>query len=332
MVIRKLRQKKIVNTKVIFLFLVLCVWTYFLIKLLMWVVARFNQTPQENMVYTLWATLTFSGTLAVDNNFPNYTHSIVTTDGTKIGLKSTTINLNAYVDNKIELVGTIKKYFKITPVMEVDTLKFPDQWLILKENRYLFVKDLLYLDFSSQPQLSATKSWADVSVLFNDDLVVNIERFPCSKILKTRDCTYLITNYIQSTKDTFDSYRSYTFYKHGTGFWTTFDNNMYGFLFKNISDDMLLDISNMFRIVNKQFIIENKMKSIQSSCQDSVSQFRTIDSMEWSLKYADPYMITLELKWIDTKKNPATCKITFDIWNDWEVMDALYNDQVIINN
>jgi len=27
----------------------------------------------------------------------------------------------------IELVGRVKKYFKITPVIEVDTIKLPDQ-------------------------------------------------------------------------------------------------------------------------------------------------------------------------------------------------------------
>lgn len=52
--------------------------------------------------------------------------------------------------------------------------------------------------------------------MFNENPVVNIERFVCSKILKSRDCTYLITDYIKNNKDTFESYRGYTFYKHGT--------------------------------------------------------------------------------------------------------------------
>jgi hypothetical protein len=74
----------------------------------------------------------------------------------------------------------------------------------------------MYLDFSSQPQLSASKSGNNIQVWFNKDLVVNIERFVCSKILKSHDCTYLITDYIKNNKDNFDSYRTYTFYKHGT--------------------------------------------------------------------------------------------------------------------
>jgi len=77
MVIRKLRQKKILNTKVILWFILLCIGTYVLIKLLTSVVERFGPTPPEGM-YTLGASLTFSGKIVVDNNFPSYTHSIET--------------------------------------------------------------------------------------------------------------------------------------------------------------------------------------------------------------------------------------------------------------
>lgn len=275
-------------------------------------------------MYTLWASLTFSGKIVVDSNFPNYTHSLTTKEWKKIGLKSSTINLNTYVGKKIELVGRVKKYFKLTPIIELDTLKIPDQWLIITANRYFFVKDLMYLDFFTQPQLSASKSWNDIQVWFNTDPVVAIERFVCNKILKTHDCTYLITDYIKNNKDNFDSYQGYTFYKHGTWFWTTFDDNLFGFLFKNISDDMILDISNMFSIVNKDFVVENKLKLIQSNCQNDFAQLYTIDT-EWTISYQDPYTITLGLKGLDKKKNPATCKITFDVRNDRNVTDVQFN-------
>ncbi|MEI6118789.1 MAG: hypothetical protein WCP92_06285 [bacterium] len=42
-------------------------------------------------------------------------------------MKSSTINLNAYVDKKIEFVGRVKKYVKLIPIIELDTLKIPDQ-------------------------------------------------------------------------------------------------------------------------------------------------------------------------------------------------------------
>lgn len=323
MVIRNLKQKKILNKKTLFWFLLVCILAYSFIKLTNAITARFDQTTISDAMYTLGASLTFSGKLVVDNNFPNYTHSLVNKEWKKIGLKSSTINLNAYVDKKIEIVGRLKKYFKITPILDVDTIKIPDQWLIITANKYFFAKDLVYLDFSTQPQLSASKSWNDIQIVFNDNAVVNIERFVCSKILKTHDCMYLVSDYVQNHKDTFDSYRWYTFYKHGTWFWITFDDNLFGFLFKNISDDMVLDISNMFKIVNKDFIVENKLNQIQSNCQNDFSQLSTISG--GTITYHDPYTITLGLQWFDKKNNPTTCRIVFDVWNGRNVTDVQFN-------
>jgi hypothetical protein len=99
---------------------------------------------------------------------------------------------------------------------------------------------------------------------------------------------------------------------------------LFGFLFKDISDDMILDISNMFRIVNKDFVVENKLNLIQSNCQNDFAQFRSIDP-KWTITYTDPYTITLGLQWLDKKKNPATCKITFDIRNDRNVTNVQFN-------
>ncbi len=323
MIIRKLKQKKIVNTKVISLFIILCVGVYFLITLTTGIVNRLTNSSQVEMP-TLWASLTFSGKISIDNNFPNYTHSLIDSNGNKIWLKSSTINLNSYKQIKIEIVGRVKKYFKTIPILEVDTVKIPNQDVMITNNRYFFVKDLLYLDFSTQPQLSATKSWNNIQVRFNENLVVNIERFVCSKILKSKNCTNLITDYIKNNKDSFESLRGYTFYKHWTGFWTTFDDNVFGFIFKDIADEMVLDISNMFKIVNKDFILKNKIDLIQSNCKNSTVQLRNIDT-ESTFLYEDPYLIKLTLNGTDKKNNPVTCRITFDVRNNWNVTDVQFS-------
>lgn len=52
MVIRNLRQKKILNLRVFVWFIVICVGIYFLITLITSITKRFSQTPQEGM-YTL---------------------------------------------------------------------------------------------------------------------------------------------------------------------------------------------------------------------------------------------------------------------------------------
>ena len=79
MVIRNLRQKKIVNKKLIFRLIIIGAGIYLFYRLVASIAARFNQIPSDAM-YTLGATLTFSGKIVVDNNFPNYTHSLTTND------------------------------------------------------------------------------------------------------------------------------------------------------------------------------------------------------------------------------------------------------------
>lgn len=323
MVIRKLRQKKILNTKRVSLLILFGAVIYLLVRLGMSLLHSFQHVSLEGVSYTLWSSHLVTWQVIVDNNFPHYTHSLLF-NGTKIWLKSSSINLNTYTNVSLELVWIVKKYIKHTPIFEVKTLKLPNQWLILQDNIYFFVQDLMYLDFSSQPQMSAIKSWWLISLFFDDQKLLDVERFSCSKILNARDCTSLITNYIKTNKPTFDTYRGYTFYKHFTGSWITFDSSMYGFLFKDVTDDLLLDIANMFRIVNKSFVLEHKMESVRTYCQDAFSQIHTIDIMEWTFSYMDPYTLVLSLVWTDMKKNPATCKISFDVWNNWEVVDAEY--------
>ena len=58
---------------------------------------------------------------------------------------------------------------------------------------------------------------------------------------------------------------------------------------------MVLDISNMFRIVNKDFIVDNKLKLIQFNCQNDFAQLATIDEKS-TITYHDPYTITLGLQ------------------------------------
>lgn len=74
-----------------------------------------------------------------------------------IGLKSTAVNLNTY-SGKVEVVGTVEKFLKYTPILEVTAIKLPKQKLIIKNNTYFFADNFFLLDFSAQPQLSATRS------------------------------------------------------------------------------------------------------------------------------------------------------------------------------
>ena len=162
-------------------------------------------------------------------------------------------------------------------------------------------------------------------ILFAGKPVVNIQRFLCAQILKGKTCDALINEYHTSQKDNFDSYAGYTFYKHTTNVWTTFDGNLFGYVFKNIDDDMMLNISSMIHIVNQDFILKNKLPVIQAKCADADEYLKTIDSSK--IQYGNPKSISLTLKGESNKKQPVQCTITFDTWNERTVTKSVFAKQ-----
>ncbi|MEI7562954.1 MAG: hypothetical protein WCJ39_04600 [bacterium] len=135
----------------------------------------------------------------------------------------------------------------------------------------------------------------------------------------------MINEYRTSQKDNFDSYDGYTFYKHAANVRTTFDGDLFGYVFKNIDDDMMLNISSMIHIVNKDFIVQNKLPVIQAKCANSDEYLKTIDSSK--IQYGNPKNITLLLMGESNKKQAVQCTINFDTWNGRAVTKSVFDKQ-----
>jgi antitoxin component of RelBE/YafQ-DinJ toxin-antitoxin module len=162
-------------------------------------------------------------------------------------------------------------------------------------------------------------------ILFAGKPVVSIQRFLCAQILKGKTCDALTNEYHTSQKDNFDSYAGYTFYKHTTNVRTVFDGTLFGYAFKNIDDDMMLNISSMIHIVNQDFIIENKLPVIQAKCANDDEYLKTIESSK--IQYGNPKNISLLLKGESNKKQQVQCTINFDTWNERTVTKSVFSKQ-----
>lgn len=258
--------------------------------------------------------MTFQGTIQSTNNFPVYTHTAYTKDWVKVFLKSSTINLNSYQNQSVIIKWDIKQIYKGTTLIDVTELTIPDQWLQLKNNSYLFSKDLLLLDFKDQTQLSAKRTNKEIEVYYGEKKIFTIERFNCKTMYKSWNCDGLIAEYAQNEKDSFDSYRGYTYYKHGTGLRTMFDGNQFGYIFKNVEDSILLDISSNIKIVDPEIIISAESKQIMDACK-----FTTING--WNLIAKWDNNITIAFDGIDKDDNSNSCTLTFDTQNDRAISD-----------
>jgi hypothetical protein len=279
------------------------------------VYTKFTTSTVDTGGIVIWETVSLEGNIYGENGFPVYTHVLKDTKGNNYFLKGYTINLNKYTGT-IGIGGTVKEIYKETPVIEVNAVKIPDQSLIIKGNSYFLVKDLLMLDFSNQPQLSVKRNNTEIQVFFNDKPLFTIEHFLCSKVLKDKWCNYLIQDYDKNQKENFDSYRGYTFYRQSPEIRTTFDNNTFGYIFKNVDDAILLNISSMIRIVNKNFILSNKEKIIEQTCAKTDGTTLQ-DIISSTIEYEnDPNHISLVVSGPTNKKHDMDCRVTFDMWND----------------
>ena len=319
--IRNFRKNKFNQKKFLTTFIVVLIVIFFFYKIKNF----FFNPPQEQIwtgdifsgqqlsSYKKWDKIRFAGSLSVDNHFPLYTHTIIRGPDV-IWLKSTTINLNNYVWD-IEIVGEIIDFDKNLPIVDVAIVKLTKPWLVIKGNTYLFIKDLLYLDFNDQLQLSANKSGKNITIYFNKAPVFDVERFLCSKILQDKDCNYIIEGYLSSQKEFFNTEAWYTFYKHADKTWAVFDGNIFWYMFKNIEDDMILDISNMVKIVNKDFVVENKKDLIKEKCANADDILKTIGFSKAG--FNDPYFLMISVEGTTSHRKPCTCNITFDLRNEW---------------
>jgi hypothetical protein len=273
-------------------------------------------TTGRVITQALQSKISTQGYMVADNNFPHYTHSIVDDNKDTIGLKSASINLNNYINQQVELVGVLESVLKTTPILEVQSIKLANQGLVVYNNKYLFTKDFLYLDFSNQPQLTATRSGNIVEIMYEGKVVAQIERFLCAKIFKNQNCETLVNEYTTKQKDNFVSYRGDTYYKHMDKVWITFDGKLFGYVFKQVDDETMLNLSSMIRLVNKDFLLQSKMDQIQTTCSDGAEHIEKIDSAK--IQYGDPQNITLILRGESNQKNTVDCTMTFDTWNQWK--------------
>lgn len=318
MLIRTFHKQKNIK-KIIFIMIWIIAWIFLIFKLANIIYTKYTNQSISTENWSIWEKIKILWSIETENKFPLYTHKIWDTKWKSIFLKSNTINLNKF-DWEKEILWLVLEFYKWSPIVQVDTIKIPDQNLIIKNNTYFFVNDLFYLDFSNQNQLSAQKT-KDIEILLDWEKIFSVERFLCSKVLKNKNCNYLIDDYDQTQKENFDSLRWYTFYKHGTWLRTIFDWDMFGYIFKNVEESVILDISSMIRIVDKNFISTNKSEQIKEVCKTEEKQLKQIIFSKIDYEN-NKNLITLIIDWSAENKKSISCEITFDMRNERKITET----------
>ena len=93
----------------------------------------------DKITYEVWEQITIEWKVLSDNNFPLYTHSISNLEQS-FWLKSNTINLNNFTDKNLIINWEISELSNKLPVLQIKNIKTPNSKMIVKDNRYFFIK------------------------------------------------------------------------------------------------------------------------------------------------------------------------------------------------
>ncbi len=285
--------------------------------LLIIILGFFIKKDQKKIVYSIWDAISINWKISYDNNFPINTHKI-TDKEQSFWLKSSDINLNNLVNKNIVLNWEIIDISIKHPILQIKNIKLPESKVIINENRYFFTNELISFDFSKDIDLKAERTWRNITIYYQNEPVLSVETFVCSKITPTQNCEEMIMNYSRNLNEMFTTYFWYTFYKNKENSRVTFNENTIWYVFKTSDNNFLLNISHLINIINSKFITENKQDIIFDNCIDwSGNQLKTINRL--SKEIIDENLTRIDIEWLDTQKESMKCKLTVDIRNDREI-------------
>lgn len=307
-----LHQKKENKKKKMMLSSVLIFMSVLLLLLLF-----FINKDQKKITYTIWDKVEILGKITYDNNFPINTHKI-SNEKSVFGLKSSSMNLNNFVNKVVLLNGEINYTSSKHPISQIDNIKIPESKLIINENKYFFTNELISFDFSKDIDLKAERTWRNITIYYQNEPVLFVETFMCSKVIPTQNCEEMKWHYDTNFNEIFTTYFGYVFYKNKENSRVTFNDNTIWYIFKTNDNNFLLNISHLINIINSKFITENKKDLIFNSCNNTGwLSMKKINKI--SKEIIDETLTKVEIQWLDDEQNPITCKLTIDIRDNREV-------------
>lgn len=204
------------------------------------------------------------------------------------------------------------------PILDINNIKDPSSKLIINWNKYFFTNELISFDFSKDIDIKAERTWRNIVIYYQNEPLVWIETFICSKVTPTQDCEKMNYNYTKNLNEMFTTFLWYTFYKNKENSRVTFNENTIWYIFKTTDNNFLLNISHLINIINSKFILENKKDLIIENCKnENWEWYENINKL--SKEIIDDNLIKIEIEWFTTDQTDLKCKLTIDVRDDREI-------------
>lgn len=270
-------------------------------------------TEQSNLIVASdgiqeGSTITATWIIQIDNNFPIHTHSLVLSNNSKIGLRSTTTNLNNFL-GEFEVQWTIHSIDKWIPSIDVDTLKNRPSNYMVKDNIYTYLKQQIIINLQNIVSIYSFSDANNIYIITDWLPIITIGYIDCEENNKKEQCEWYQNLINNSNTERFTSQIGITFYKVKEWVWTIFHNDNKIYTLTSDADNDIIDFSNTIDLIDGPYILEKYQEEIFASCVelDSITQVSTEKLEGW---------VAINITGINRKKETLGCKISIDLRND----------------
>jgi len=255
-----------------------------------------------------------TGIIQIDNNFPIHTHSLLLSNQSKIGLRSTTINLNNFL-GEFEAQGVIHTIKKWIPSVDITTLKNRTSRYIIKDNIYTYLKQQLIINLQNLVSIYSFSDENNVYIVTDWLPIITITYIDCSENTEQEQCEWYQNLINNSNTERFTSSIGIAFYKVKEWVWTIFHNDDNMYVLTSDNDDDIIDFSNIIDLIDGAYILEQYEKEIFTSCVEleNITKITTKKSERW---------ITINITWTNRKKETLGCTISIDLRDEIWITDV----------
>ena len=315
-----LYQKKEKKSKNIWLIITAIIILSFLISIII-----LNKTDTKHHIdHFIWEKISVNWLISYDNNYPTNTHKI-SNSTESFWLKESSINLNNYLDTKVEIEGNISEITNKYPILLISKIKIPSYKLSISNNRFFYTDKLISFDFSNDTDVYSKKDLWWIIIYYQNEPILYVDTFICNNIIDTQNCNKMKESFIINPAETFQSTLWYTFYRYKENSWITFNDDNLWYIFTANNDDDILNLSHSIYIVDSNFILHNKRDFILSGCSNSnITMTKISQISKWIL---DDNLIKLNINWADKSWQKISCKLNINIFNDWEIVNTTLNNE-----
>lgn len=284
-----------------------------------------NKTDtKQHIDHFIWEKISVNWFISYDNNYPTNTHKI-SNSIESFWLKESSINLNNYLDTKVEIEGSISEITNKYPILLISKIKIPSYKLSISNNRFFYTDKLISFDFSNDTDVYSKKDLWWIIIYYQNEPILYVDTFICNNIIDTQNCNKMKESFIINPAETFQSTLWYTFYRYKENSWITFNDDNLWYIFTANNDDDILNLSHSIYIVDSNFILHNKRDFILSGCSNTnITMTKISQISKWIL---DDNLIKLNINWSDKSWQKISCKLNINIFNDWEIVNTTLNNE-----